>query len=218
MHRLLLFRADLAFDPQEFPLAGEILEKVFFVEIREDLGQTFGRGRWVDHQRGLGIEGMRFDIRGQNTPMAIHDIGPLCGDGRPLGRSDGFHRFRGGQNPHPRPDHGKRAEEKHAQHQKPPLGTNTRAVLHILVAAADVFTLDAIGVLALVTQTIEIDFGQFAQPIGPVQIGPFGAQHIEPGLRVANLGLDRAGVFENLLCRVILAVGPKGQTKDQKGC
>jgi hypothetical protein len=52
---------------------------------------------------------------------------------------------------------------------------------------------------------------QFAQPVGAVQIGPFGALHRQRLAQAADLALQRAHLFQRGLGGVILAVGPEAR-------
>ena len=77
---LHLFGAEFLLDPDEFAFAGEITDQPPFVEIGEDLRQFGSRAVGFDHQRRLGVKGMGGKVRGQDAPVAIHDIGPLGDD------------------------------------------------------------------------------------------------------------------------------------------
>ncbi len=63
-------------------------------------------------------------------------------------------------------------------------------------------------------QTVEIDGGQFAQTVGAVQIGPFGALQGDVFVQGGDFVLQGGDLFQLMLGRVILAVGPEGRAKD----
>src|SRR5690606_2673122 len=66
-------------------------------------------------------------------------------------------------------------------------------------------------------EALEVDLGEFPQPVGAVQIGPFGVQHAQRLAHLADLGLKAAHLSQFALGPVILPVGPEAESHDGEG-
>ena len=61
---------------------------------------------------------------------------------------------------------------------------------------------------------VEIQGGQFAQAVGSVEIGPFGALQADLVAQGGDFILHGGHLFQLMLGRIILAVGPEGEAED----
>ena len=100
VHRLSLFRADLAPDPDKPSLACKIAGQTVLIEVREDRRQLLRRPFGFDHLMGMGVEREGIEIGRQHPPVTVEDVAALCHD---RGSGDGsarLRRFGLGDDPH----------------------------------------------------------------------------------------------------------------------
>ena len=148
MHRLDLFGRQHLANPEEFPLTGEILQKILGLHIGENPRKFLCSARGIHHGLRLRIERGGFEIGGQKAALAVDDFGPLRGDFNPCGRGARLGGRRGGQNAHAHADGGKGGEEAEAKHEEAAFGAGAVTVAQAFVAQAQVLAFDRVGVLA----------------------------------------------------------------------
>ena len=68
---------------------------------------------------------------------------------------------------------------------------------------------ELVGLQRHQTQPVEVDQRQFAQAVGPVEIGPFGAQHANRRPRFADLAVELFDLGQRALGLVVFLIGPQ---------
>mmetsp|Transcript_28852 Transcript_28852/g.54926 ORF Transcript_28852/g.54926 Transcript_28852/m.54926 type:complete len:236 (-) Transcript_28852:1020-1727(-) len=146
MHRLLLFRGDFFLHPVELTSVFEPTFQLCGIQVGENFRQLLRRKSGINHFMRVRIDGVCFQIGGQNAPLAVDDIRPLRLNTTASVAGAWLGGFRRADNSHPRTNCEKRARKQHAHDQQSPLSPRAPFVAHVFVPLTQVRTFNLIRV------------------------------------------------------------------------